>query len=118
MQLPELAQAEIDRLESLSATSLLSSLMGTKAGKLDAALAKDPLNAESRRLRETAVQEAEHEKTYRKGLEFFALTFALFKAGAIPVLVDPGMGVHNLKECLTEAKPAAFVGVTKAQRHL
>ncbi len=33
----ELTQAEIDRLESVSATSLLSSLMGTRAGKLDAA---------------------------------------------------------------------------------
>src|ERR1700722_3934300 len=25
------------------------------------------------------------------GLEFFALTFALFKAGAVVVLIDPGM---------------------------
>ena len=32
----------------------------------------------------------------RPSLEFFALTFALFKAGAVPVLVDPGMGVKNL----------------------
>jgi pSer/pThr/pTyr-binding forkhead associated (FHA) protein/tetratricopeptide (TPR) repeat protein len=39
----------------------------------DEALAKDPLNAESRRLRETALQEMEHEKTYQRGLEFFAL---------------------------------------------
>jgi len=30
------------------------------------------------------------------GLEFLALTFALFKAGAVPVLVDPGMGITNL----------------------
>jgi len=48
------------------------------------------------------------------GLEFFALTFALFKAGAIPVMVDPGMGIRNLKECLGEAAPSAFVGITKA----
>jgi acyl-CoA synthetase (AMP-forming)/AMP-acid ligase II len=47
-------------------------------------------------------------------LEFFALTFALFKIGAIPVLVDPGMGVANLGQCLREAKPAAFIGVPKA----
>ena len=26
----------------------------------------------------------------KPGLEFFALTFALFKAGAVPVLIDPG----------------------------
>ena len=47
-------------------------------------------------------------------LDFFALTFALFKIGAVPVLVDPGMGTHNLKSCLEEARPAAFIGVPKA----
>jgi len=48
------------------------------------------------------------------GFEFFALTFALFKIGAVPVLVDPGMGVKNLKTCLAEAQPQAFIGVPKA----
>ena len=47
-------------------------------------------------------------------LDFFALTFALFKVGAIPVLVDPGMGVKNLKACLAEAEPEAFIGIPKA----
>jgi acyl-CoA synthetase (AMP-forming)/AMP-acid ligase II len=46
--------------------------------------------------------------------EFFALTFALFKIGAVPVLVDPGMGVKNLKTCLAEAQPEAFIGIPKA----
>lgn len=49
------------------------------------------------------------------GLEFFALTFALFKAGIIPVMVDPGMGVKNLKACLAKAAPQAFIGIPKAQ---
>lgn len=48
------------------------------------------------------------------GFEFFALTFALFKIGAVPVLVDPGMGVKNLKSCLAEARPQAFIGIPKA----
>jgi len=48
------------------------------------------------------------------GIEFFALTFALFKIGAVPVLVDPGMGVKNLKTCLAEAQPQAFIGIPKA----
>jgi acyl-CoA synthetase (AMP-forming)/AMP-acid ligase II len=48
------------------------------------------------------------------GYEFFALTFALFKIGAVPVLVDPGMGVKNLKTCLSEAQPQAFIGIPKA----
>lgn len=47
-------------------------------------------------------------------LDFFALTFALFKIGAVPVFVDPGMGVKNLKVCLGEAEPQAFIGIPKA----
>ncbi|WP_373651105.1 fatty acid CoA ligase family protein [Schlesneria sp. DSM 10557] len=47
-------------------------------------------------------------------LEFFTLTFALFKAGAVPVLIDPGIGIKNLGKCLAEAGPEAFIGVTKA----
>lgn len=48
-------------------------------------------------------------------LDFFALTFALFKAGAIPVLIDPGIGVRSLGQGLAEAEPEAFVGIPKAQ---
>src|SRR5262245_39307564 len=47
-------------------------------------------------------------------LEFFELTFALFKLGAVLVLTDPGMGVRNLGRCLGEAEPEAFVGVRRA----
>ncbi|MCK4691698.1 MAG: AMP-binding protein, partial [Desulfuromonadales bacterium] len=50
----------------------------------------------------------------KPGLEFFALTFALFKVGAVPVLIDPGMGVKNLKVCLSEAEPEAFIGIPRA----
>ncbi len=49
------------------------------------------------------------------GLDFIAMFFALFKAGAIPVLIDPGIGIKPLKTCLAEAQPEAFIGVTKAQ---
>jgi acyl-CoA synthetase (AMP-forming)/AMP-acid ligase II len=48
------------------------------------------------------------------GLDFFAMFFALFKAGAIPVLIDPGIGMKPLKQCLAEAAPKAFIGVTRA----
>jgi acyl-CoA synthetase (AMP-forming)/AMP-acid ligase II len=47
-------------------------------------------------------------------LEFFALTFALFKLGAVLVLIDPGMGIRHLGRCLGEAEPEAFIGVRKA----
>ena len=48
------------------------------------------------------------------GREFFSLTFALFKVGAIPILIDPGMGIKNLKVCIAEAEPSAFIGIPKA----
>ncbi|PKI17506.1 olefin beta-lactone synthetase [Colwellia sp. 12G3] len=47
-------------------------------------------------------------------IDFFALTFALFKAGIIPILVDPGMGIKNLKQCFIESAPDAFIGIPKA----
>ena len=50
----------------------------------------------------------------RPSLPFFALTFALFKIGAVPVMVDPGMGTKNLGACLGRARPSAFIGVPEA----
>ncbi len=50
----------------------------------------------------------------KPSLEFFALTFALFKIGAVVVLIDPGVGLKNLGICLREASPEAFIGVPKA----
>ncbi|HEY4559315.1 MAG TPA: AMP-binding protein, partial [Lysobacter sp.] len=46
--------------------------------------------------------------------EFFLLMFALFKAGAVPVLVDPGIDRRALKQCLDEAAPEAFIGIPLA----
>lgn len=46
--------------------------------------------------------------------EFFLLMFALFKAGAVPVLVDPGIDRRALKQCLDEAEPHAFIGIPLA----
>lgn len=45
---------------------------------------------------------------------FFSLMFAMFKSGVVPVLIDPGMGLANLKTCLAEARPEAFIGIPKA----
>jgi acyl-CoA synthetase (AMP-forming)/AMP-acid ligase II len=52
----------------------------------------------------------------KPSLEFFGLTFALFKLGAVPILVDPGMGIKNLGRCLDEARPEAFIGIPCAQQ--
>jgi acyl-CoA synthetase (AMP-forming)/AMP-acid ligase II len=48
------------------------------------------------------------------GLDLFPLAFGLFRAGAVPVLVDPGIGLKHLKACLGNAQPEAFIGVPKA----
>jgi acyl-CoA synthetase (AMP-forming)/AMP-acid ligase II len=50
----------------------------------------------------------------RPSPEFFLLMFALFKAGAVPVLVDPGIDKRALKQCLDEAQPDAFIGIPLA----
>lgn len=47
----------------------------------------------------------------RPSLEFIALTFALFKAGAVIVLIDPGMGRTNIFKCLEEVDPDGFVAI-------
>ncbi|MDT8287275.1 MAG: AMP-binding protein, partial [Elusimicrobiales bacterium] len=46
--------------------------------------------------------------------DFLALTFALYRAGAITVLIDPGIGLPAMKRCLEEAAPEVFAGVPKA----
>jgi len=50
----------------------------------------------------------------RPSPEFFLLMFALFKAGAVPVLVDPGIDRRALKQCLDEARAEAFIGIPLA----
>jgi len=50
----------------------------------------------------------------RPGIWFFAVTFALFKLGAVPVLIDPGIGLKNFGRCLSQAQPAAFIGTPLA----
>lgn len=46
--------------------------------------------------------------------DFFLLMFALFKLGAVPVLIDPGIDKRALRQCLAQAQPSAFIGVPLA----
>ena len=50
----------------------------------------------------------------KPSLDFFALVFALFKVGAVPVVVDPGMGVGRMLSCLRESRAQALVGIPPA----
>lgn len=49
------------------------------------------------------------------GPRFVTLVNALFQLGAVPVLIDPGMGFDNVAACIREQKPRALVGIAKAQ---
>ncbi|HZN36886.1 MAG TPA: fatty acid CoA ligase family protein [Pirellulaceae bacterium] len=48
-------------------------------------------------------------------IDFISLVFAMFKAGVVSVLIDPGMGRRNLIRCLVESEPEGFIGVPLAQ---
>jgi len=50
----------------------------------------------------------------RPGFEFVGLIFALFKMGAVPVMIDPGMGVGRMLDCIRMVDLHAFVGVPLA----
>ena len=50
----------------------------------------------------------------RPSPELFLLMFALFKMGAVPVLIDPGINKRALRQCLDEAAPEAFIGIPLA----
>ena len=50
--------------------------------------------------------------------EFPAVTFALFRLGAIPIFIDPGMGINNLISAAISAHPTAVIAVPKAFAYL
>ncbi len=77
------------------------------------------LNAEcdliARGLRTIGIQEGDRVVLMvTPSLDFFALTFALLKLGAVMVMIDPGMGLANLGQCIAEAAPQGFIGIGKA----
>ncbi len=51
----------------------------------------------------------------RPGMDFIALVFALFKSGAVAILIDPGMGRRHLVRCLAEVEPEGFIAIPLAQ---
>jgi acyl-CoA synthetase (AMP-forming)/AMP-acid ligase II len=47
----------------------------------------------------------------RYGIDFISLVFALLKTGATVVLIDPGMGVRRMLDCLVEVEPDGMVAI-------
>ncbi|MEI8089143.1 MAG: fatty acid CoA ligase family protein [Opitutaceae bacterium] len=51
----------------------------------------------------------------RQGLPLIAAAFALFSLGAVPVVIDPGMGRKNFLACVQRSRPRALVGIPLAR---
>lgn len=47
----------------------------------------------------------------RPSLEFIALTFGVFRSGAVCTLIDPGMGRKSILKCLDHVDPDGFVAI-------
>jgi len=47
----------------------------------------------------------------RPGPDLIALVFALIKMGAVPTLIDPGMGLRPFLQCVSEIEPQAVIGM-------
>ena len=46
----------------------------------------------------------------KPGLDFIAVVFALLKVGALPCMIDAGVGLANLLDCIRQVRPAAMIG--------
>ena len=50
----------------------------------------------------------------RPGLSLIGICFALFKVGAVPIVIDPGMGLRGFLRCVQRSSPQAIVGTALA----
>lgn len=51
----------------------------------------------------------------KPGLPLIACVFALFAKGAVPVVIDPGMGLQAFLACVRRSKPDGLVGIPMAR---
>lgn len=51
----------------------------------------------------------------RQGLPLIAVVFALFELGALPIVIDPGMGRKSFLRCVAHSRPRALVGIPAAR---
>lgn len=94
---------------------------GRHAGRIDyLALSYAELSAEvaAHRARLAAAGLRPGDRTLvmvRQGLPLIAVVFALFELGAVPVVIDPGMGRQSFLRCVAHARPRALVGIPAAR---
>ncbi|PTX98492.1 fatty acid CoA ligase family protein [Opitutus sp. ER46] len=51
----------------------------------------------------------------RQGLPLIASVFAVFQLGAVPVIIDPGMGMKSFLACVRHSRPRVLLGIPLAQ---
>ncbi len=51
----------------------------------------------------------------RQGLPLIASAFATFRIGAVPVIIDPGMGLKHFLAAVAHSQPQALIGIPLAQ---
>jgi len=50
----------------------------------------------------------------KTGPDLFAVAFALLRIGAVPVMIDPGMGIRAMSKALARTEAEAFIGIPKS----
>ncbi len=68
------------------------------------------------RLRSAGVQPGDRVLVMvRQGLPLLAAVFALFALGAVPVVIDPGMGRKSFLSCVARSRPRVLLGIPLAR---
>jgi len=102
------------------ATPALKIPRGRKGDRIDyVTLSFAELEAEvaawCERMASSGIRQGDHTLVMvRPGLPLIAAVFALFRLGAVPVIIDPGMGRKNFLACVARSKPRALVGIPLA----
>ena len=50
----------------------------------------------------------------KPGMEMLAFAFAVFKAGCVPVFLDPGMNLKSMLSCIHKTQPECLIGIPQA----
>ena len=93
----------------------------TSSGKIDyACLSFRELSQEAaawrRRFEEKGIARGDRVLVMVKpGLPLIAGAFGLFSLGAVPVVIDPGMGLKAFLACVERSQPKALLGIPMAQ---
>ncbi len=93
----------------------------TKAGKIDyLTLSFGELEREvgawQKRLRDAGVKKGDRVLVMvRQGLPLIASVFAIFAHGAVPVVIDPGMGRKSFLNCVERTQPRVLLGIPLAR---